>query len=126
MKVGDWVFCEFDLVEIREVAADGRVTMLADGMFERSVYDFRDRIFPLTRRGNRIVAHFQIASRDLHTMHNLNFPDIHRELVARWVKAMAGSDEVATEVVNALREWVREIDRARDVVVGGVSVFRRR
>lgn len=87
MKVGDWVYCEFELGQIKRME-DGRITEFTDGAFSHSSFNLTDRCFPLSIGIKLISDEYACWSTRLHREGSnvLNYPDIHRWLVAHWVE----------------------------------------
>lgn len=111
-KVGDWVFCEFQLSQIDEIE-DGRVTNISTGYIEMGSNDLNDRCFPLTKDMLRISGEFEFASKRIHREGHagLNYPDIKRWMVDHWAATCRHVDDVSAvkrdyerlhEFVNAM------------------------
>lgn len=93
MKVGEWVYCEFELGQI--VAMEGqRITEFSDGSFRHGSYDLVGRCFPLSVKLKLISEEYAYWNSRLHKegANGLNYPDIHRWLVEHWVKTCAKPD----------------------------------
>lgn len=110
MKVGDFVFCEFKLQQIKEMEGE-RVTGVRDGLFEMGSYDCRDRCMPLTIDMKRIADEFAHHSAKIHREGGagLNYPDIHRWLVDAWVEACMAQN--ASEPIKPHFEKVQRFTR---------------
>jgi hypothetical protein len=85
-KIDDWVFCEFELSQIKEMNGN-RITSITTGQISMSGYDLSDRCFPLALEFKVASDTASYWSKKIHELKNagLNHPDIHRELVSRWV-----------------------------------------
>lgn len=128
---GDWVYCEFKLQKIKEVAEDGCVKEVTTGYISHSSSDLRDRIFPLEIKVKLISENFSCISDRLHKLRaNLNYPDINRYLIQQWVEACENRDntekiEKIYNTVNLFEEKIRDVvSEATDVRVHGVSIYR--
>ena len=114
-KVGDWCFFEYELVQIKEVEKDGRVTCLSDGYFKTGSFDARDRIFPLDLQGEIISEYFESKYKTLKRLQGsqaLNFPGIHKWFVQEWVRQMSkrNLDNFDNSWPNNLLDFVRKIE----------------
>ena len=111
-KVGDWVFCEFKLQQIKEIC-DGHITSISDGWFSHSSSDLDDRCFPIKMRIKTISNAFESWSAKLHRegMPHLNYPDIHNWLVEKWCKACQNYDtpEIVKLNLTELDTWGKKI-----------------
>ena len=130
-KVGDWCFCEYKLSQIMEME-DGRITEVSDSMFRHSSRDLSDRCFPLSLWNCNISMNFQLMSERIHRKGNnsLNYPDIHRHLVALWMDACSfGEDkEKIQKVIDDGNKFIQEIldqcHSLNQLNVRGVPLFR--
>lgn len=130
-NVGDWIFCNLALHRIEEMRGDD-ITTITDGFFSKGSSSWNDEAFHLDIRIKVISANFEGQKDKLHREGNrqLNFPDIHRWLVKKWVAACRVKDD--TETVNAaiseLDEWTHNIlNRCQELnreEVGGIRLFR--
>jgi hypothetical protein len=129
-KKGDWCFCEFKLQQVQEVTK-GRVTEVSDGHFRHGGNDLSDRCAALTMRNKMISDDFKYWSDKLYALNNnaLNYPDLHRELVDRWVTVCGTTtDAVCTQLLKDLSEFceevIKEVAGTKVVTVKGVRLFR--
>lgn len=131
-KKGDWCFCEYKLQQIKEMK-DGQISEVSDGMFSTGSRSLNDRCFPVDLKIKRISDEFQHYSDMLHAekSFNLNYPDIHRYLVAQWAAACeAIADykkvEAIMEEVEQFRRGISDIlSDIRYKNIQGVLIFRR-
>ena len=93
-KEGDWVFCEFELQQVKRVE-DGAVREVSNGYFSLSSSDLT--CFPLTREIKRISDDVKHYSDKFHQEKiGLNYPDLSRALISRWVKMCEAKDDKET------------------------------
>lgn len=131
-KVGDWVFCEFELQIIKEIK-DGRITSVSDGHFGLSSHSLNDRCFPLEMRVKVISDYFDYHYNkiDNSSRNGLNYPDINRHFVDKWVETCTNREDVA--LLNKGMEEIAEFTNAvldrcgalKNETVGGVNLFRK-
>lgn len=131
-KVGDWVFCEYELSYIKELK-EGRITEVSDGSCSHGSYDLSDRIFPLERFIKVISESYKHYYDELHKydFNGLNWPDIHRWFVNHWVetcKNKNGDKDYFRKRWDEVRDFVNGFrDNYKDMkvkTVGGVSILR--
>lgn len=130
-KINDWVFCEFKLQQIREMDGD-RVTSVSDSRFSLSGNSLGDRCFPLDLNIKNISDSVAWYSDKIHALnHNgLNHPDIHRELINRWVEMChVKDDKVALKgLFDSLADFYKSIEQIvsglSNQYAGGVKIFR--
>jgi len=127
-KVGDFVFCEFKLQEINEMSL-GMVTSVHDGWFETGSNNLSDMCFPLTIRNKVISDSFSGFSNKIHEINNngLNYPDIHRYFVSRWMECCNGaSDDKIKAIYSEIENFIKDIKEkvSTDVSINGIRVFR--
>jgi len=131
-KVGDWVFCEFVLQQIKEMNGD-KVTGVEDGNFSMSYSDLNDRCFHLSLPIKRISDAVNYWSKKLHEIKNnsVNHPDLNRELIRRWaVMCQNSEDENAAKAgLESLRKFCENVvsmfDGLADMRVDGIPLIRR-
>ena len=128
-KQGDWVFCEFKLQRIKELREGGASTV-SDGFVEMGGHDID--CYPLNMKIKVISDNVSAWSRELHALRNnsLNYPDIHRELLRRWVEMCdnADNEKKLDKMYDDLADFVNEIKRrVRNLAtesVGDIRIFR--
>jgi hypothetical protein len=93
-KVNEWCFCEFKLQQITDMEGD-RVTSVSDGMSILCSSDLSDRCFPLDLKIKRITDAVAESYDLLHLKSkvNLNYPDLKRAFVSRWVEGCKVKDD---------------------------------
>lgn len=128
-KKGDWVFCEFVLQMVKETK-DDRITSVTDGFFEMGGRDLSDRCYPLTIKNKRISDEVQGWRTRFHALNapGLNYPDLIRELVRRWIEMCEANEKDLQKLYDSLGEFGRKIEnRVQDLKyeeVDGVNIFR--
>jgi hypothetical protein len=132
-KKGDWVFNDLVLKQIKSID-DGRIRCVTDGIFELSGYDLTDRTYPLTVDIKCISDTFKYYYDMLHRSgpRGLNFPDINRWLISKWVDAceyaMSVGEDAEQEVITAIYDEVKDFAakalEAKNISVEGVKLFR--
>jgi len=98
-NVGDMCFFEFDLSQVKEMRGNN-VTKVSNGYMNTSTGgSFNDRCFPVTLEIKLISDRYSSYSTKLHKqgLAGLNFPDIHRWLVAHWAETCSKPNN---------REWI--------------------
>lgn len=100
MKVGDFGYHDFKLGQVMAVE-NGRVTEFSTGYIRTSGADLS--FVPLSLRALRVADEFATISRAIHDKGHagLNYPDIHRWLVRKWLDTQA-LDENDASVWRAL------------------------
>lgn len=132
-KVGDWVFCEFQLQQIQKMNGDS-IRSVCNGYGSWSGASLNDMCFPLSLEALRLSRSFLAWSERLHREGptSLNFPDIHDWLVSKWIFACNNikNPEVLDKCMRDLDSWGQEIMNAitdaNRVEVQGMRLFRQR
>ena len=126
-KVNDWCFCEFKLQQIKDMK-EGRVTEVTDGFFSHSGHSLGDLCFPLSLHAKRASDTAEHWSREMHKLHGLNFPDIHRKLVDLWADICEAPEKESTPAYEALEAFgksvVEYVLNTKSQQVSGVSIYR--
>lgn len=132
-KVGDMCFFEFELSQVKEVKG-GNVIEVSTGYIRTSTGSgFNDRSFPVTLEIKLISNEYDSWSREIHKkgLRELNFPDIHRWLVAHWATTCQKPSEGdrLKERYGELSDFAREIldkcEESRKFVTSyGIPLFR--
>lgn len=128
-KVGDFAFTNYELVEIIEMDGDDvdDITSVSTGVIRTSGY-MNNVTFPLTLRIKNISDSVAYYSKELHAIkRNLNHPDLHRELVKRWVEMCEEKDDTKVkDKMTSLQAFIDKIKEAatENVYVEGVRIFR--
>jgi len=107
-SVGDKVFCDAKLQEIREIK-DNRIVEVSDGYFCHSGYDLTPDIFPDTPRTREISKRFDDLREEFHRIGNnlLNYPDVIGHLFGIWRQECSspeGEESQLEEFANAVRQ----------------------
>lgn len=126
MEIGDFVFFEFKLVQIKEVTEDGRVTDVSDGYFSIVSSDLSSRILPITLTNKIVSEEYMDQSKYLHKYGNpgLNYPDIHRHLVGMWLED-CNALSAGEKAPNDVRGFVKKVlDSYKKIEVDGVILLR--
>lgn len=132
-KKGDWLYFEFNLSQVKEVYK-GKPSCVTNGYIRTggSMGDLSDRCYPLDMDIKLISGAVDYWSKRFHALeHNsLNHPDLHRELVRRWVEICDNKDDdkkvqelydkLAT-FGNSVLKKVKEVKE--DISVEGVKLF---
>ena len=92
MKIGDWVYCDFELSRIEKMEGY-RVTEVTTGAIRHAGHDLTSQCFPLELRIKVISEEYDFYSHKLHSegLPGLNYPDFHRWLVSHWVGTCSGT-----------------------------------
>lgn len=130
-NVGDWVFCEFKLQQVKE-SDNGNVKCVTDGLFSLGSSSLNDRCFELSIRAKCISDKFESWSRQIHSegQCSLNFPGINRWLIAKWASIcrQQDDDEAVEAGLKETGEWVKNLlNRSKELqaeTVGGICLFR--
>ncbi len=131
LNKNEWCFCEFKLQQITETT-EGRITSVSDGNFSLGSYDLTDKCFPITMCIKVISDRVAYWSDQFHKLKisSLNYPDLNRELIRRWVEVCHNSEntKIVQERLSALDEFGKTVlDRlhnAKQESVEGVRLFR--
>lgn len=127
---GDWCFCEFKLQQIQKMDGE-RITSVSDGYISLSGNDLSDKCFPLDMNFKTISDEFFYWHRKFHDLQNtaLNYPDLHRELVSRWIEVCNRKDEEDfinesfSKLSNFYNEVINKVSELQNISVDGVSIF---
>lgn len=135
-NVGDWVFFEFSLVQIKEMKGPN-IQEVNDGLFSMSSRFLNDRVRLLTMRNKIISEEFERTSKTLHDLNNnkLNYPDIHSKLVDLWVEACdilpsPPKEEELQKMYERVRKFTEYISKAslasiqKGFAAEGVRIFK--
>lgn len=128
---GTWIFCEFELQQIRETE-DDRITSVTTGQVQMGGHDLSDRCFEINMRTKLASDHCYYWSQKFHNTEGsnaLNHPDLNRALIERWVALCEETDDKKRQVLYEklglfCNSVLRKVRDARDQEVEGVSVFR--
>jgi hypothetical protein len=125
-KVGDWVYEDFTLNQIKKMEGT-RVTEISDGMFSRSGSDLT--CFPLSLRNKAISESFHHYYMKLNDIRGLNFPDIRRYFGNLWEEAMeTKNDDAVKEIYNKISIFVNNAidlsEQRKQTKIQGVDIFR--
>jgi hypothetical protein len=130
-NIGDWVYYDFELCQIKEME-DGKVYSVTTGVINTTGFDMADSIYPLSMELKVIsegVAHYSKRLHDIKGA-NLNFPDIHRELVRRWHQIIENKSNGGSgrKLWDSLSAWVSTIESecmgVRQKTIDSVKIFR--
>ena len=130
-KRGDWVFYEFELVQIHRTE-NGQVKEIADdGWFTISGQDLSSGIVPLTLENKLISNEVKSVYDDLYktsgTQH-LNWPDIHSKFVDLWLvlcDKQAKKERVSYSCIHDLRDKiVAATETVNNICVDGIKLLR--
>ena len=129
-KVGDWVFCEFKLQQIKRIEKHN-VKEVSDGHFSHSGYDLTNRCFHLDMKIKLYSDSVRYWSNQIHSTNNLNlnYPDINRYFIDLWVDLCENKDddEIVKELYDKLEGFTRKImNKSKDLkseMVNGVHLF---
>ena len=112
-KVGDWAIHGYDIVQVKTVEPDGRVTDVSDGHFSCGSWDVRDMLRPLTLKNKSIAMTVDYKMNELHRHKRnnlLNFPDIARKAEELSINIIDGkiTSDTMYEFFNKINEILRE------------------
>lgn len=127
----DWCFFEFKLVQVREVK-DGCVQSVVDGKFQHSGLDLSDRCYPMELSIKAISDSVAFYYDELHKIKslNLNYPDLNREYIRRWVELCDNrKDECKMKRLwESLRNFhqgiIETVNQTKQTEIEGVQIFR--
>ncbi len=131
IKVGEWCFCDFKLMQITEVR-NNKITGVSDGIISMGG-NSTDRCYPLDMSVKQISDSVNCWSKKLHktTINGINYPDINLKLISLWMEmcnARYMADELKflygelNRVGNLFDEAIRDME---DHTVGGIKLFRK-
>lgn len=130
LKVNDWCFFEFKLVQVKET--DGpRVTSVTDGMFNTYGSNLSDRCFPFEmgiKKISDVVAYWADKMLKEERLKYLNHPDIHRKLVEFWI-GMCESDDNKRQVIgeklsNFCTSILNRVNSISEEYIEGIKLLR--
>lgn len=85
-KVGDWMFCDFELMQIKEMR-DERITDVTDGFVTHGGRDFNNRCFPLTMCIKIISEEFKTWRDEIRKLGNhINMNSVDALLIDWWIE----------------------------------------
>lgn len=88
VKVEDWCFCDFKLVQIKAISEDAGIHDISDGHFRMGGRHLEERCFALDLGIKNITDYYHFYYREIHNITKhlsfVNFPDIVRYLEAEW------------------------------------------
>jgi hypothetical protein len=130
-KKGDWVFCEYKLQRVTDVE-DGRITGVSDGYMSTGGHSLNEECFSMNIDIKRISDGVKYWSDKIHGLKcgGLNHPDIHRELLRRWVEICDNKDneekmeELYGELANFAKSIIFASEKLVEETVSGIKVFR--
>lgn len=132
-KKGDWVFCEFELSQIKEVDDNANITDVSNGSIRTGGRDLNSKCYPLDLKVKVLSEHVKDWSDRLHDLecNSLNYPDIHKKLVQKWCEMCDNREDQdkMREKMNELDEFCRTIvdkvnNELRQEEVGDVKLFK--
>lgn len=124
MKVGDWVYHDFELGQITEMEGE-RVVGFSTGIMSTAGNNLN--AVPLAMPMKRIAEEFEFHSKRIHRdgSPGLNYPDIHRWLVTAWLEACEATD--LKPHYDKLREFSQTVLRKQEIDSGyGFDLLRTR
>ena len=131
MKVGDFGYFDFNLVEIKGIDdEDGSIREVSDGYFSTSG-NLSDGWFPVSLRTKNISEIFMKLSNKIHENHfpSLNYPDIHRYLVNQWIDACKANDKKSNDIMieteNFVKDTLEYCEGTKQHTVNGVRIIGR-
>lgn len=129
-KKGDWCFCEFVLQQIKEMNGED-ITSVTDGFFNLGSSSLNDRCFPVELDIKVKSDNVKYWNDEFHKLKNnsLNYPDLNRELISRWVALCIETDEKKLQkLYDSLSKFgsdvLRSVYRLNNESVDGVRLFR--
>jgi len=130
-KVGDEIYEEFKLKEIREVR-DGIIWSLHDKYFISSGNYSPSQCFPVEDKVKSLSETFENWSHELHQLNaQLNYPKIRGYLNNRWIDACDArtDDEKCFNIMQSVSAFIETIkyhvESQKQIVVHGVNIFGR-
>lgn len=132
-KVGDWCFCEFKLCQIGRMEGN-KVIEITTGWVRMNSSDLSDRCFPMSLAvktfSESVDAEYERLRK---ASKNLNFPDLHREYVRRWVDIcdclmeddIETANELFKEVVWFTDKVLEKVETLKDITVCGINILRK-
>lgn len=132
-KVGDWVFYEFRLVQIKEIE-EGKVTQISDGFFSTFGLDLGHNIVPLTLKNKCVSDRTRVVYENLYESAGsskwkyLNWPEIHPKFVSLWLDLcnnLITKDEISYDCIYDLKDKIlAAIDLVNKIRAEGIRLFR--
>jgi hypothetical protein len=127
---GDWVYYDFELYQVKGTR-DNYID-LTTGYITTST-PCTENVYPIDLSIKVISEGVEGYSKRLHQIRsiNLNYPDLHRELVRRWIEIIdhKNNKDAVKTLWNKLDEFVRKIEqRSEDLKyeeIDGVKLIRR-
>jgi len=130
-KTGDWCFFEFKLHQIKKMEGSN-ISEVSSGTIRTSGSDLSDRCYPLEMNIKIISESVSFWSKRFHQERiGLNHPDLHRELVRRWVELCDNKDnddhlkelyEKLSQFGNSVLQKVNDLNFEE---VEGIKLLRR-
>ena len=130
--VGQWVFFEFKLACIEQLAED-RVTRVTTGYMSCGALDMSQECFPLDVLGKIVSEEFDHQYNKLYNKwkhSHLNWPDLHRWFVSSWRELMQ-KRESKSEIEKGFVELQKFVSNINQTLVSlsaqtvdGVKLFR--
>lgn len=126
MKVGDWGYHNFNLVQIKTIT-DGRITEITDGNFGTAGSNLK--LFPLNIRNKVISEEFTRNYRKINDISGLNYPDIFSYFVDRWEECCEDEVDLHVRLIyQKIYDFVNNIeclvDQRKITKVHDVDIFR--
>lgn len=129
-KEGDWCFCEYKLQKIMEIK-DGRITQVNDSTLTMSGNNLSDRCYPLDLKIKMCSDLVEYWSRKFHELNrkNINYPDLNRELVRRWVEMCDNVNDANVfsnlhiSLIRFGNDVIENINEAMNKKVDGIPLF---
>jgi hypothetical protein len=134
-EIGDWIFFEFELVQIVNVDKEGCIKEVSDGITSISGKSLNNYCHPLTRKNNTITIIFNYYFNQIKDVEarGLNFPDIKRYYADVWSKACSISENNADEkqlsdlydcIQKFTNETLSKLNERKKDTINGVYLFR--
>jgi hypothetical protein len=131
-KVDDWVYYEFELVQIREIE-DGKITKISDGMFNTWSTDLTPYCFSMDMDMKKISDYVKSKFDDINeiNLNCLNHPSIKHKFVDYWVEMCenytSNYDKYVTEKTKFetfYNEVITTLTGIKSLFIDGVKIIR--
>ena len=131
-KIDDWVYYEFELVQVREIEND-KVTKVSDGSFNTWANDLNPYCFPMNMDMKKISDYVKSVFDDIkeYNLNCLNYPDIKRKFVEYWVEMCENyhSDydkyiTIKTKFATFVNELTTKLNEIQNLYINDVKIIK--
>ena len=131
-KVDDWVYHEFELVQIKEIE-DDKVTKVTDGVFSTWSMDLNKYCFPIDMEIKQISDMVKEHYQEINNINFrcLNLPDIHRKFVEYWVEMCESVNEeqdfyidIKSKYLSFFENIKGELNKLKEFEIERIKIFK--